>query len=246
MSTSFSNLSKVVLLGLAYTAWAAALNAQAQPPTPAHGVMPYQLFSANERAAFCAQMRDAATPAERQLLARRMHGTMIKRAGEQGIGLPPGMRNGNPAMGHGAAGTGMYGMGCGPGSGFADGRSVESTGDMPVRYDHGIAFVTGGVGEDEAAALRAVASRYSMVATFASNSGEYLSGVAVQVLKPDGAHVFNAVSEGPYLFARLPPGRYRLVATSDGLKRTRTIVVPAKGGVRVTLNWPIARPGPSQ
>lgn len=246
MSTSFSSLSRAALLALACVASTAVFDTQAQPAPGMRGTMPYQLFSADERVEFCTQMRSAATPAERQAIAQRMHDTMIKRAKEQGIALPPGMQNGSPMMGRGSAEMGMRGMGCGPGSAHPDGRAVAPAGAVPAGYDHGIAFVTGGVGDDEAAALRTVASRYSMAATFASSSGEYLSGVAVQVLKPDGALVFTAISEGPYLFAQIPPGHYRLVATSDGLKRTRTIVVPAQGGVRLTLNWPAARPASSQ
>ena len=86
--------------------------------------------------------------------------------------------------------------------------------DIPVNHDHGIAYITGGVGQDEAAAFRAVASSYNMRATFTSGSGEYLSGVVVQVARSDGTVVFNATSDGPYLFARLPQGHYRLLPAS--------------------------------
>jgi hypothetical protein len=118
--------------------------------------------------------------------------------------------------------------------------------DIPVGHDRGIAYVTGGVGQDEATALRGLASGYSMRATFTTSSGEYLSGVAVQVSKFDGTVVFTAISEGPYLFARLPPGHYRLIAEFDGLKRTRTLDVPTRGGVRFTLVWPAARAASSK
>lgn len=111
--------------------------------------------------------------------------------------------------------------------------------DIPVVHDsHGIAYVTGGVGQDEVAAFRGVASGYNMRATFTTGSGEYLSGVVVQVSKPDGTVVFNATSDGPYLFARLPQGRYRLTATQDGVQRSRELYVPARGGVRFKLVWP--------
>jgi hypothetical protein len=111
---------------------------------------------------------------------------------------------------------------------------------IPVAHDnHGVAYVTGGVGQDEVAAFRGLASGYNMRATFTTGSGEYLSGVAVQVARSDGTVVFNATSDGPYLFARLPQGRYRLTATLDGAQRSRELYVPARGGVRLTMVWPL-------
>ena len=113
--------------------------------------------------------------------------------------------------------------------------------DIPVGHDRGIAYVTGGVGEDEATALRRLAPGYSMRGTFTAASGEYLSGVAVQIFGSDGKVVFAGTSAGPYLFARLPPGHYRVVATFDGVERTRALYVPTRGSVRFTLTWKTSR-----
>lgn len=117
-----------------------------------------------------------------------------------------------------------------------------ATGDIPVEEDHGVAYVTGGVGQDEATAIRELASDYNMRATFTTRSGEYLSGVIVQVLKTDGATVFAATSDGPYLFARLPQGHYRVIASLEGAERSREVFIPARGGVRFTLVWPSLHP----
>jgi hypothetical protein len=113
-----------------------------------------------------------------------------------------------------------------------------TAGDIPVEQDHGVAYVTGGVGQDEATAIRGMASSYNMRAMFTTRSGEYLSGVSVQIFRSDGTPVFTATSDGPYLFARLPQGHYRLVATVDGSQRSRELYIPARGGVRFTLVWP--------
>ncbi|TCG03629.1 hypothetical protein BZM27_46905 [Paraburkholderia steynii] len=113
--------------------------------------------------------------------------------------------------------------------------------DIPVGHDRGIAYVTGGVGQDEATALRRLAPGYSMRATFTTASGEFLSGVAVQIFGSDGKVVFAGTSAGPYLFARLPSGHYRVVASFDGVQRTRALYVPMRGSVRFTLTWPTSR-----
>jgi hypothetical protein len=120
----------------------------------------------------------------------------------------------------------------------AEDTSVRNTAPngIPVAHDnHGIAYVTGGVGQDEVAAFRGLASGYNMRATFTTGSGEYLSGVVVQVARPDGTVVFSATSDGPYLFARLPQGRYRLTASLDGAQRSRELYVPA------LPSWPSLR-----
>jgi len=119
-------------------------------------------------------------------------------------------------------------------------QTVPDT-DIPVGHDHGIPYVTGGVGQDEASALRRLASGYSMRATFTSVTGEYLSGVAVQVSSSNGATVFTAVSQGPYLFARLPSGHYRVVASFNGVERSREFYVPTRGSVRFAMVWPALR-----
>ena len=111
-------------------------------------------------------------------------------------------------------------------------------GDIPIGHDRGIAYITGGVGQDEAAALRGMARGYSMRATFMTGTGEYLSGVAVEVSRSDGTVVFAARSDGPYLFAQLPPGHYRVAATFDTTARTKQITVPSHGSIRFTLVWP--------
>jgi hypothetical protein len=207
--------------------------------------MPPQLFSHGERVEFCTQMRSAATPEQRQVIAQRMHDTMVARAKERGIPLPSGMQNGGPMMGHGAAdmgmgmSAGMAGMGCVPDAGKARGAVASPAAAVPAKQYQGIDYVTGGVGEDEAAALRAVASRYSMRAEFTSSSGEFLSGVKLLLRQVDGTLVFSATTDGPYLYAQIPPGRYRLSAVSDGVERARDINVPSRGGVSVALTWPM-------
>jgi hypothetical protein len=114
----------------------------------------------------------------------------------------------------------------------------ETHGGLPAGRDHGVDFVTGGVGQDEAAALRQLASGYNMRGTFTLGNGEYLSGVAVQVSRADGTVVLSTRTEGPYLYARLPSGQYRVLATLDGVKRARELYVPSHGSVRFTLTWP--------
>src|SRR5260370_11768793 len=55
--------------------------------------------------------------------------------------------------------------------------------DIPVGHDRGIAYVTGGVGQDEATALRRLAPGYTMPAPFPTAPRTHLSGPALQILR---------------------------------------------------------------
>lgn len=249
VATTFRDLSNAALLVIACVIAAAAFDVVAQPASGTLGTMPRQMFSHEERVEFCAQMRSAATVEERQAIAQHMHDTTVARAKEQGVQLPPDMQNGAPMTGHGAANTGtgmrgnMAGTGCAPDAGNTSGRVASPAAALPAKQYRGIDYVTGGVGEDEAAALRAVASRYSMRARFTSSSGEFLSGVKVLLSQVNGALVFVATTDGPYLYAQIPPGHYRLSAVSDGVERARDISISSRGGVSVALTWPMGGPG---
>ncbi|MBN3752215.1 carboxypeptidase regulatory-like domain-containing protein [Paraburkholderia sp. Tr-20389] len=209
---------------------------------PARTVTPGDLTTPSERAEFCTKMREAPTHAERRAVAQKWHELLVSRAKEQGADLPYSMGSHHSMMGH----DGDMPMGMGMGttcSGTGTGAQLPSAaGGPPVERSLGIAYVTGGVGVDEAAAMRAMADRYSMRARFTANGGEFVSGVDVRILSTDGRLIFTATSDGPYLYAQVPPGRYRLVAKLNGLERSRSLDIPRRGGTFVSLTWPNMRP----
>lgn len=231
----------------------------AQGPGKPPVVEPRDLVSPEERLDYCNEMHNASTLDERLAIARRMRDTLVARAKEKGVTLPSpmhrGMRGGmRGGMGDGNAGRDpngeaamrSYGMDCGkvglmvdssqPGAVAAQAPRVE------VHYANGVAYVSGGVGQDEADAMRAIRGNYSMRATFATANGTYLSDVAVRVENADGSTLFTTRSDGPFLYAKLPAGHYRLIATSDRIERARPIDIPRHGAVSVTLTWPAPTP----
>lgn len=221
-------------------------NAEVPPGPPS--ASPGRLTTPAERADFCAQMREAPTRAKRQAVARKWHDLMMARAKEQGIELPPGMRryDGQHMMDHDGGmhmGMDMMSATCNQGNAGAAASSPPAAAGLETGHNRGITYVTGGVGEDEAAAIRAVASRYSMRARFITNAGEFTSDVSVRMFTPDGKLIFAAITDGPYLYAQIPPGRYRLSATLGGVERSQSIAIPTHGGIGVSLTWPAVRAG---
>lgn len=95
--------------------------------------------------------------------------------------------------------------------------------DLQVRRQDGIAYVSGGVGMDERAEMKAQSHGYNLFLTFAEKSGAYLADVQVVVKALKGHKGFDTVAEGPLLYAALPPGKYRVSAEFDGKKQSRIV-----------------------
>jgi len=104
----------------------------------------------------------------------------------------------------------------------------------------GVSVETGGVGLEERAALDALRDRYNLRVAFAEADGEYVAGVEVQLSAADGKRMYYAGrTDGPYLFARLEPGRYRLEAKYAGMTQVRTLQVgPAQPQPYLYVRWP--------
>lgn len=102
---------------------------------------------------------------------------------------------------------------------------------------NGVAYITGGVGEDEVQAFRAAAPSYNLRMTFASKTGNYLSDVDVTITSGAGRLVLTVRTEGPFLFVRLPVGRYQIAAQMRHIAETRKIQLPSRGGAELRFYW---------
>ncbi|WP_147297861.1 carboxypeptidase regulatory-like domain-containing protein [Trinickia dinghuensis] len=115
-------------------------------------------------------------------------------------------------------------------------RAQEAEPIAPVT-ENGVTYVTGGVGEDESSAIRAMSSKFNLRMLFAGKDGIYLSDVDVVVTGSSGAHVLTVRTSGPMLYARLAPGRYHISATGEQGKLERWATVPQHGGTNVNFYW---------
>lgn len=103
-----------------------------------------------------------------------------------------------------------------------------------------IVYRSGGIGEDERTALRALSADYNLRLSFiAEGRGAYLSGVRVRIENQEGKPMLNAQADGPWFFARLPAGRYRIAATLAGDTVSRDVDV-TKGTAELVLRWKMA------
>jgi hypothetical protein len=211
------SLLRAALVATSLVSTHAAL-AQAPAPEPLHHPSPD----------FCAQMRNARTPAERRALMQRMqdiHGLneSDRMSGRARGGMPGGTMNRR-------SWRAMYEEGC---------LNEDASAVRPVPHvQGGVAYVSGGVGQDSVDAMRGVAANYNLRLTFIDQGGAYVSDVDIRIRSADGAVSLAVVSEGPLFYAHLPRGQYQVSASYNGVVRQGTLVVPAHGAIVRTMTWP--------
>ncbi|MBW1697936.1 MAG: carboxypeptidase regulatory-like domain-containing protein [Deltaproteobacteria bacterium] len=104
------------------------------------------------------------------------------------------------------------------------------------RTDTGVAYVSGGVGVDERNEMKKLVKDYNLKLIFATLKGNYLSGITVIVEDASGNHIMETKTDGPWLFARLPSGKYKIISTYKGVKKTQTVEVNS-GLATVMFHW---------
>jgi hypothetical protein len=100
-----------------------------------------------------------------------------------------------------------------------------------ARSQGSIEYVTGGVGKEEADALKQASSDYSLTLELASSGptpegrtkGAYVADAAVVIRDVQGREVLNTHTDGPLLLARLPPGRYTISADWNGVHKQTAV-----------------------
>jgi hypothetical protein len=108
---------------------------------------------------------------------------------------------------------------------------------LTPKQQNGIAYVNGGVGEEEQAAMKARRADYNLLLTFATKqSGAYRSDVQLDITDAKGASLVTAANTGPMFFARLPPGTYRISAAAEGKTFKRTVKV-GNAPREIVLHW---------
>ncbi|WP_296560030.1 carboxypeptidase-like regulatory domain-containing protein [Pigmentiphaga sp.] len=106
---------------------------------------------------------------------------------------------------------------------------------MDKGEQNGIAYVTGGVGQDESTAIRGMAKDYSLRLLAAARSGEYVADVRVSIRDSGGKDLLSVTTQGPYLLARLAPGNYRIDAEYGSARQSRQVRVPTSGRTDVSF-----------
>ncbi|TYP71589.1 MULTISPECIES: carboxypeptidase-like regulatory domain-containing protein [Nitrosomonas] len=112
----------------------------------------------------------------------------------------------------------------------------------PVQNQGEVVFMTGGIGQDESHAIFKEGKKWPLMLELAkagTAQAVYISNVQIVIRDASGSTVLETMSKGPYLLAKLPPGKYSLDATYEGDTLHRDLYVQEKEHhKKITLLWP--------
>jgi hypothetical protein len=109
---------------------------------------------------------------------------------------------------------------------------------LPIEQSEyqGIPYVSGGVGLDEREKFDAIGKNYSLKLVFAGKGGEYVADIKVEIWDSTGNKILNVVSEGPWFFSKLPPGKYTVTVTRMGKEKQKKVNI-GKNQKQTTLRF---------
>lgn len=108
--------------------------------------------------------------------------------------------------------------------------------DMPpTQTSNGVTFVTGGIGQGRIEAFRKAASDYNLRATFTAPGGAFMADVNVTLNDAQGNTLVTTITQGPFFYAQVPPGRYELTAAYGSQSFQRKLEVNQGGAATAEI-----------
>ncbi|MCC7487312.1 MAG: carboxypeptidase regulatory-like domain-containing protein [Burkholderiales bacterium] len=112
---------------------------------------------------------------------------------------------------------------------------------VPAAHTVGaVTYISGGIGRTEADAIKHVAKYYPLELEFlrkARPTDEYLANVKVRIKDAHDRMVLDVASDGPFLLAKLPSGKYTVSVEHDGRVQNREVHVDSRDHRRVVFDW---------
>lgn len=120
--------------------------------------------------------------------------------------------------------------------------SAQAAVNPPIYMSHGVEYMSGGIGSDEARLMETVASRWPATFEFAvkdSKGADFAANVHVTVRDGHGvALIDNVTSGGPFMVARLAPGSYEVEASLGSQVLKQQLRVPEGASAKASFVWP--------
>ncbi|CAG9272472.1 conserved exported hypothetical protein [Paraburkholderia unamae] len=105
--------------------------------------------------------------------------------------------------------------------------SAQTTAGLPaVQGQNHVEYVTGGIGHDQALALRDAGHTWPLSLGFFGPQGDYLANVHVEITAANAQKLLQAESTGPYMLVKLQPGAYHVTARYEGNTQQKDITIP--------------------
>ncbi|MFA5940591.1 MAG: hypothetical protein WC809_14630 [Sinimarinibacterium sp.] len=112
---------------------------------------------------------------------------------------------------------------------------------LPAERDTGdVSYREGGIGSDEAQAMRAASDGYPLMLSFSEyldGAHSYTTDVDVSIETKDGTQLLDAHAKAPLMLIDLPRGVYEVTASLDGKQQSQTVHVQPQQTQRVYFEW---------
>ena len=118
--------------------------------------------------------------------------------------------------------------------------SAETSSLPPIQVQGVVSYISGGIGEDEAAAFKHAGATYPLEMLFAQKArprDEFLADVRVTVRDRSDNSLLETTAEGPFLLAKLPAGKYKIDAEYRGERKHQSVEIRPGTHRRAVFVW---------
>jgi len=109
-----------------------------------------------------------------------------------------------------------------------------------TQYSQKIAYITGGVGQEETIAILAEAKQWPLLlelSQLADGRGVWIFGANVKISNTQKQVIFDAQADGPYMLVNLDAGDYFIAATYEGTEQKRVISIKTGSPLKTSIFW---------
>lgn len=111
------------------------------------------------------------------------------------------------------------------------------SGAARIHNERGIRYVSGGIGEGDRDALNTLSGQFNLRLLFAVQTGNYLADTRVKITNAHRETVLDALSEGPWFFAQLPPGSYTVEVDAIGQVKKQNARIDGNRQASLKFFW---------
>ncbi|WP_085679494.1 MULTISPECIES: hypothetical protein [unclassified Pseudomonas] len=108
---------------------------------------------------------------------------------------------------------------------------------LQPQEQNGIRYLEGGIGQDEANALRHTKGYDLHVELSTGPGGQFESGASVDIQNAQGKSLLSLQDAGPLVYVQLPPGQYKVIGQAGGTTVQQQVTVNGKAPATANLNW---------
>ena len=102
----------------------------------------------------------------------------------------------------------------------------------------GIAYMTGGIGEEEVAVMKHQAKNFTLNLLFSEGVvGRWVTDINVNIYDEASNLMFRIVGAKNVLYVNLPAGTYTILANNAGQKLRHKVTLEDNVNQKVVLNW---------